>query len=473
MKTLIKKSRSETSIRNVYFVSFILLFLCYLVTLYANRGLRRQAARVEHTNHVIKSLDNLLAKIIDAETGVRGYILTRNIQFLFPYYHTEERADSIYREVNELTEDNTVQQQRLDELKKLINTRFNMLRFHINTFDSNNRVITDSMWKLQYQGKTLMDDIRARIALMEREETRLLGEREERMERITNAITTITIISIILVISLLLFGFITYMNVSRERQKALQNVIEYQEQLNTRIKELDHANIELIRMRSQEKFAVTGRIARTIGHEVRNPLTNIMLATDELKDAIGEKAKDTQYLFDMIARNSGRINQLIFDLLDSTKIAELKFEKTSVAALLDETLEEAADRIALTNIRIIKKYQDQDCMLLVDRARLKIAFLNIITNALEAMYEKGSEIMIGISREDETCTIFFKDDGPGMDSETQSKIFEPYYTTKQKGNGLGLTNTQNIIINHKGDIEVESEEGKGTQFIIKLPLPKT
>ena len=257
---------------------------------------------------------------------------------------------------------------------------------------------------------------------------------------------------------------------SKARQRAEQDILDYQNQLKNRIEELNRSNAELVKMRSLEKFAVTGRIARTIGHEVRNPLTNIMLAASQLKSGMAEKEENIEYLFEMISRNSNRINQLVSDLLDSTKVSDLNYKKISVNKLLDEAVKEAEDRIALSNVKVIKKYSSDICDLSVDTEKIKIAFLNIIINALEAMENKDGSVLTLETRGGDKCTVIISDNGTGMDDESVSRLFEPYFTSKPKGNGLGLTNTQNIILTHKGEISVESTKGQGTTFIIKLDM---
>ena len=211
-----------------------------------------------------------------------------------------------------------------------------------------------------------------------------------------------------------------------------------------------------------EKFAATGRIARTIAHEVRNPLTNINLAVDQLKtEVVLQQDETSEMLFAMIKRNSTRINQLISDLLNSTKFSELTYEKISINDLLDETLKEAEDRIALTNVEVVKKYSTDVCDISVDKGKIKIAFLNIIINAIEAMENKtGSVLTLETKGENGKCKVIISDNGSGLDSESANRLFEPYFTSKPKGNGLGLTNTQNIILNHKGEIAVETAKAK-------------
>jgi signal transduction histidine kinase len=472
MERIFKVTKREKRIRNVYFIAFILLFLCYLVTVYANQELVKQSARVEHTNKLITTLDSVMTVVINAETGTRGYLLSKDSNFLEPYRGTELKANSLAKYADELSLDNPARQANLNNIRHLIDRRFKLLDYNVSNFGKY-KVITDSILQIQYVGKQVMDSLRAAIGNMEHEENHILVNREEQLKNTMTAISVITLVTLALVFSLLFFGFITYMQVSRQRKKAEDGIAAYQDELNHRIQALDKANAELIKMRSLEKFAVTGRIARTIGHEVRNPLTNIMLAADQLKADMDRPERDKTYLFEMIERNCARINQQISDLLDSTKAADLNYEKTGINALVDETLTEAMDRFQLTHVRLVKKYAEKEITVAVDKNKMKIAILNLVTNALEAMEgRQNSELIIHTYIEGEKCVIKVTDNGPGMNEETLSRIFEPYFTTKKRGNGLGMTNTQNIILNHKGDITVESAPGLGTSFKIALKLEK-
>ena len=221
-------------------------------------------------------------------------------------------------------------------------------------------------------------------------------------------------------------------------------------------------------MRRMEKFAATGRIARAIAHEVRNPLTNINLSVDQLRTEEESDQEERNVFYDMISRNSHRINVLITELLNSTKFIELTAEAVSVNDLLEEALELAKDRVMLNNIKVIRNYDRNICKISVDTEKIKIAFLNIIVNAIEAMEPGKGVLTILTYDEHNKCMIEIKDNGVGMDSETLNKLFEPYYSGKPKGTGLGLTNTENIILSHKGNINVESEPGKGTRFIVSF-----
>jgi signal transduction histidine kinase len=270
---------------------------------------------------------------------------------------------------------------------------------------------------------------------------------------------------------LVVFGFFSHLAESKKRSEAQRKVLNYQQQLQDRIEELAKANKQLISMRSLEKFAATGRIARTIAHEIRNPLTNINLAAEQLKTELAVENEEASFLFDMISRNSHRINQLISDLLSSTKFSELNFENLTVNELLEEALKEAEDRIQLNEVVLKKAYEINMPAIAVDKEKMKTALLNIIINGLESMEGKENKVMeieTSLDQEHHMCVIKIIDTGSGMDEESLSKLFEPYFTSKQNGNGLGLTNTQNVVLNHKGNIYVDSELGVGTRFIISL-----
>ncbi|RYF92402.1 MAG: histidine kinase, partial [Chitinophagaceae bacterium] len=210
-------------------------------------------------------------------------------------------------------------------------------------------------------------------------------------------------------------------------------------------------------------------IARTIAHEVRNPLTNISLAAEQVRE-LGESTEDRDLLLDMIDRSATRINQLVSDLLNSTRVEQLEYIQTDINILIDEALELAQDRLDLSHINLSKDYSSSLPGILIDTGKIKLAFLNIIVNAIESIEGGRGELSIRTYAANDKCHIEFRDNGIGMDEDTQLKLFEPYFTGKPQGNGLGLTHTQAIILNHKGSINVYSKPGQGSTFTIILPF---
>jgi signal transduction histidine kinase len=424
---------------------------------------------VEHTNKIISNLESILSSVKDAEIGIRGYVIARNIDFLEPYLNSQKNADSLFKETGNLFNENPAQIPLLNELKIKIDKKYMVIKNGLASFNKNNLQLTPLLMDTLDISKRLMDSIRADVHNIQEIEKKLLNERTAQLNKSTVAVYSIVLASIIISLFLVFFGFSSHQKENDEKIKAESKVKAYQDELNKTINELRKANEELVLMRSHEKFDATGRIARTFAHEIRNPLTNINLATEQLSSEMTPNDENTGFLFDLIKRNSNRINQLISDLLNSTKFSELNYEKVSINALLDETLQLAQDRIMLNNVDVIKNYSNEICDITVDKEKIKIAFLNIIINALEAMEGKtNAKFTVETKKDEDKCIVIISDTGNGIDDDALSKIFEPYFTKKTKGNGLGLTNTQNIILNHKGNITVKSKEGDGTSFIISL-----
>jgi PAS domain S-box-containing protein len=215
-----------------------------------------------------------------------------------------------------------------------------------------------------------------------------------------------------------------------------------------------------------EKLAITGKIARILAHEVRNPLTNINLSVEQLEEDLRDQ--DYQAYFEIIKRNSKRINDLVTELIENSKPAELKASKLAIRSIIQNTIELAKDRAALKNIKIVTEFTNDPIQIDGDESKLKIALLNIIMNAIEAVESNAGVIKITYKCENNKCLISIGDNGCGIRDEHLSKIFDPYFTGKSTGVGLGLATTRSIINMHKGKIEVETEVGKGTVFHIEL-----
>src|SRR5207253_9666658 len=140
----------------------------------------------------------------------------------------------------------------------------------------------------------------------------------------------------------------------------------------------------------------------------------------------------------------------ITDLLNSTKFAQLTFSQASINDILNEALDLAKDRIDLKHIKVNKEYDHTLQDVNVDVDKMKIAFLNLIMNAVEAMEDGKGVLTINTGKLKGKCIVRIKDNRIGIDEEHIPRIFEPYFTSEAKGSGLGLTNTRNIILNHKG-----------------------
>ncbi|GAC1449423.1 MAG: hypothetical protein NVSMB7_11470 [Chitinophagaceae bacterium] len=209
-----------------------------------------------------------------------------------------------------------------------------------------------------------------------------------------------------------------------------------------------------------------GEFAPALAHEVRNPLSNINLAVEMLQSMING---DEQKLYlDIIMRASARINDLVSDLLVYHQAGEVKPEKSSVQQLVNEVLAMTADRLMLKNITVSKYYPVTDCNILADKQKIKIALTNIIINAIDAMSPENGQLKLVIRAINGKSIIEIEDNGIGISKDNLQNIFKPYFTRKISGMGLGLSTTMETLLSNHARVAVQSEEGRGTRFIISF-----
>ena len=452
-----------------YIIAFLFLLISYFIMFFTIQNLIKGTNVIEHTYTVVNKLEELKGEMVDVETGARGYVITKDVRFLKPYNSGKGNIPSVLQQLRKLTTDNKVQQNNLNALDYWIKIKMGYMASGITTFQTNGFKITEDMTIAREPSRVAMDSVRMYIDKMKKSEEDLMYHRKTKLSQFFNDNKIVTGISLVIVLLAILFSWITY---SRENQAKLiadDNSKQYRKQLEENITELQRMNAELRELKSLEKFTATGRIARTIAHEVRNPLTNISLATEQLQE-MATHHSDSTMLLDMISRNANRINLLVSDLLNATRFVQLEFTEIDINELAEETLELAKDRIELKQIMVEKEYSDELCKVSVDTEKMKLALLNIIVNAIEAMEKNNGILQLKTKKQGNKCLIEIKDNGVGMDEDTLQKLFEPYFTAKQKGSGLGLTNTQNIILNHGGNIKVYSKPGHGSTFIVMLDI---
>jgi PAS domain S-box-containing protein len=230
--------------------------------------------------------------------------------------------------------------------------------------------------------------------------------------------------------------------------------------------ELSEAQDKIVR---QEKFAVLGQLAGGVGHELRNPLgviTNAVYYLKMLQPEMDVKVK--QYL-EMIESETRTAEKIITDLLEFARVKSVVKEKVSVSDLIEYTL---SRRTAPFNISVIKDMPADLPHVSVDPRQICQILENLVVNAFQAMPDGGALNIHGkleVRDGRNYVSLALRDSGTGISIENMSKLFEPLFTTKPKGIGLGLAVCQKLIEANEGRIEVQSEEGKGTVFTIHLP----
>ena len=220
-----------------------------------------------------------------------------------------------------------------------------------------------------------------------------------------------------------------------------------------------------------EKLASIGRISAGIAHEIRNALTSVKLNIQKLvqSDRLDETEKEH---LSISQEGIGQMEKFVKELLDFTRVSELNLARFSLEQILDESIKTLADTLELKKVVLEKSYEEGLPQVLVDADKLKQVFLNILRNAFEAVEEKGKiNISLSLLKEQEGSKIrvFISDNGCGIPEENRETIFEPFYTTKASGIGLGLPIARKIIEQHRGTIRVKENAAQGTSFEILIP----
>ena len=190
-----------------------------------------------------------------------------------------------------------------------------------------------------------------------------------------------------------------------------------------------------------EKVGAISRLVRSLAHEIRNPLTNINLAMEQLDAELNQENK----LFsDIVLRNSERINNIITELANLSRAEDFNQGMQDIREVLDRTIEKAKDRLELKGIKLTRNYPQEAVMVNVDMEKIQIAFLNLIINAIEASEKFKGHVEIMIKRNEDYASILICDNGCGMSADIIPSLFEPYFTRKK--NGLGRALQQRIVL---------------------------
>jgi two-component system sensor histidine kinase HydH len=221
-------------------------------------------------------------------------------------------------------------------------------------------------------------------------------------------------------------------------------------------------------IRRKEKLAALGGLAAGVAHEIRNPLSSIKGIATYFGNKFGQERAERE-MADVMIREVDRLNRVISELLEFARPTELSRKSTDVYELLNHAIQLVQQDAKIKHIDISIPSKAEDVNVKIDPDRFLQCLLNLFLNAIEAMTE-GGLLRIGILvHEDDWVDIEVADTGKGIDAESLHQIFDPYFTTKTTGTGLGLAVVHKIIEAHHGRIRVRSAPGKGTTFTIAIP----
>jgi two-component system sensor histidine kinase PilS (NtrC family) len=226
------------------------------------------------------------------------------------------------------------------------------------------------------------------------------------------------------------------------------------------------------RMRANDRLAAMGELSASIAHEIRNPLASIRGSVELLEgglDLDGENAR----LFDLIRRESARLNRLVEDFLEYARLRPLQPRNVTLNRVIDDLTRMVRSRDDLDDrARLEVLMPDADIVVNVDEELMMQVFLNLVLNGYDAMGQAGT-LTVSVAvlpGERPEAVIRFLDEGPGISDDDIGQIFEPFYTTKPNGTGLGLPLASRVVLNHEGHVTARNVDTAGAEFAVHLPL---
>jgi PAS domain S-box-containing protein len=240
--------------------------------------------------------------------------------------------------------------------------------------------------------------------------------------------------------------------------------IELGRRVEERTAQLRTAQNELVR---REKLSTLGQLTATVAHELRNPLSAIRNTVFTLRESVAQSGLDLDRPLGRVDRNIQRCDRIISDLLDFTRVPELRCAPVDADQWLDEIL---AEQQLPDGVGLKRDFGASGAYVQFDTERLRCVVVNLVDNAAQAMAERrGGAITVRSCLAGEHYVLAIEDVGTGIPADILPKVFEPLFSTKSFGTGLGLPTVKQIVEQHGGTVEIASESGKGTRVVVRLP----
>ena len=463
-------------VRILLYFSIGLTLLCSALIYLARKQKSDDLKIVLHTHEVIEETIGLLSLVQDAENGQRGYILTKNIEFLSPYSQAVNKISDQILKLRQLTDDNVNQKGNLDRLDKAIEIRIRLIDSTLK-LERNNQNAEAIAFIRKGTGRVSMDSVRSVLNRILEEEDQLLVKRNKNLESSIFFSAAVSYLSLFFIGSM---SVISLMVISK-KQKINRNLIKdlntYNLNLESQIKErtsdLETINTKLVLL-NEDKNQFLGMAA----HDLKNPintikgLVNILQITGE-----GNLTAEQKEILDHVNNSTSKMSKLISDLLDVNRIdqgmADIQFEPENLLNIVEGVIYGFKDIAEQKGISITLLNLLTNKTLSTDKNALVRILDNLISNSIK-FSEKGKDVHVTLFNKGGKTHIAVKDEGPGIKDEEKHLLFGKFQklsnrpTEGESSTGLGLSIVKSLVEAMNGSIEYTSEVGKGTTFTLIL-----
>ncbi|HUD90674.1 CHASE3 domain-containing protein [Sphingobium sp.] len=467
--------------RSIVILLFALVVVVTAVsgTSWLYRGQQAEIAWVTHTLRVENRLSILLSRVLEAESSQRGYMLTRQADFLVPYEDFRANWRQEWRALREDVHDNEAQLRAVDTLGDMIGDRLDLLQTGIDR-KREGRSLPEQAF---YPGLALTAKIRAHIAHMKASEEQLLHRRSVEASRLSTMVTAGLALSAALVIILGLIALRTARRRTTEAMQSRQALSETHDRLVAEVQEREEAQAQL---RQVQKMESIGQLTGGIAHDFNNMLAIVIGSLDMARRRLGEDV-DLRVIkgIDNATEGAQRAAQLTSRLLAFSRQQPLDPQPTDVNKLVGG-MSELLRRTIGEDMRVESVLAGGLWRASIDANQLENAILNLCVNARDAM-PGGGRLTIetanahlddayaathGDVTPGQYVMVSVADSGTGMPADVVERAFDPFFTTKGvgKGTGLGLSQVFGFVKQSRGHVKIYSEPGEGT--IVKIYLPR-
>jgi signal transduction histidine kinase len=464
------------------FLSCAILFVVsnIWVALSSVQSLEDSQRWVDHTWEVIAQVELMIGAAKDAETGSRGYLLTRDERFLEPYEKAKTELPASLNAFKQLTSDNPSQQSRAEEMRGVMEQRFHLSEQTNHLRSANGRLEIDSTAESMNAGKADMDRMRLIANQMENEERRLLADRVKTArtaaQRVRYTLGAASILDVILIV--LMFRYF-----ARERdlrltaEQTAQGLALSRREVERKAEEIQVLNQSLelrVQQRTSELETINKELeafSYSVSHDLRAPLRTIdgfsLALEEDYAEVVGPEGKD--YIL-RVRTGVQRMGSLIDSLLQLSRItrADVEREMVDLTALAESVASQIIDQN--TGQKIDFTIQ-KDLTAIADAKLLRVALENLLGNAVK-FSSKKAEARVEFGWDPIQVAWFVRDNGAGFDMHYKDKLFGAFnrlHGDKDfKGSGIGLATVARVVRRHHGRIWADSKEGEGATFWFTL-----